>query len=189
MSGRKMIVMCVAGACGAATLLVHAAQPPQLNVKMGLWEVVIHPQVTGSIPISDEQLQKMSPDQRARIEAAVQAGMAQANQPRLMKECMTAEKLAQGFNAGTESSASCQTTVVVNTRSEMETHRDCATGDGKRSMVMHILAPSSERVTGTVHGDITRGTRTMTVNSTVEGKWLGADCGGIKDAEIEKSVP
>jgi hypothetical protein len=29
----------------------------------------------------------------------------------------------------------------------------------------------------------------MTVNSTMQGKWLGADCGSVKDIEIEKTGP
>jgi len=29
----------------------------------------------------------------------------------------------------------------------------------------------------------------MTVNSTMEGNWLGANCGSVTDIEIEKNAP
>ncbi len=59
-----------------------SADPTQVELAAdnGLWEVHTHPQTKGQLPISDEQLQKLSPEQRARLEAAMQAAMGAANQ-------------------------------------------------------------------------------------------------------------
>lgn len=190
MSSRKWVMVWALGAAGAAMALAHAAETvPQLNVKLGLWEIGSHPQVSGALPITDEQLQKLPPDQRAKFEAAMQAALARGAQPHLFKECMTPEKRARGFNAGDQPGKDCHTTVVTNSASEFEAHHECATEDGKQVTDVHFRVLSSDHVTGTVSTLISRGAKTMTVNSTMEGKWLGSDCGSVKDYELEKTGP
>jgi hypothetical protein len=189
MSSRRWAILWALSACGTAMALAYAADVPQLNVKLGLWEVTTHPQVNGKLPITDEQLQKLAPDQRAKFEAAMQAAIARGAQPRVFKECMTAEKRSHGFNAGSDQSKNCQVTLVTNTPSEFESHRECATEDGKQSTSVHFRVVSSDHVSGTVNALISHGPKTMTVNSTMEGKWLGADCGSVRDMELEKNTP
>jgi hypothetical protein len=190
MSGNKLTVIGALGAGLAAVMLAHAADVPQLNVKLGLWEIATHPQVSGNLPITDEQLAKLPPDQRAKFEAAMQAAIARGAQPRIFKECMTAEKRAHGFEAGSDpSKTNCQVTLVTNTSNEFESHRECVTDDGKQSTSVHFRVVSSDHVAGTVNALISHGGKTMTVNSTMEGKWLGADCGAVKDIELEKTAP
>jgi hypothetical protein len=189
MSSKNWAILWVLGANGAAMALAHAGEPaPQLNVKLGLWEIGTHPQVSGNLPITDEQLQKLPPEQRAKFEAAMQAALARGAQPRLFKECMTPEKRSRGFNAGNDEK-NCQTTLVTNTASEFESHRECTSEDGKQSTSVHFRIISSDHVTGTVNAIISHGAKTMTVNSTIEGKWLGSDCGSVKDVEMEKTAP
>jgi hypothetical protein len=189
MSGNKWAILCALGASGLAMVLAHAADAPQLNVKLGLWEISTHPQVSGNLPITDVQLQKMAPEQRVRFETAMQAAIARGAQPRIFKECMTAEKRSRGFNAGSDQSKNCKTTLVTNTPSEFESHRECSTEDGKQSTSVHFRVVASDHVSGTVNTLISRGSKTMTVNSTMDGKWLGGDCGRIKDIELEKDAP
>jgi hypothetical protein len=189
MSSRKWAILWALGAGGAAVALAYGADVPQLNVKLGLWEVTTHPQVNGNLPITDEQLQKLPPDQRAKFEAAMQAAIARGAQPRVFKECMTAEKRSHGFNAGSDQSKNCQVTLVTNTPSEFESHRECTTEDGKQSTSVHFRVVSSDHVSGTVNALISHGPKTMTVNSTMEGTWLGADCGSVKDMELDKNTP
>jgi hypothetical protein len=189
MSGKKLVFICALGAGLVAVVLTHAADAPQLNVKLGLWEIATHPQVNGNLPITDEQLAKLPPDQRAKFEAAMQAALARGAQPRLFKECMTAEKRSRGFEAGSDPSGKCQVTLVTNTASEFESHRECLSDDGKQSTSVHFRVVSSDHVAGTVNALISHGGKTMTVNSTMEGKWLGADCGSVKDLELEKTAP
>ncbi|HEY1725957.1 MAG TPA: DUF3617 family protein [Steroidobacteraceae bacterium] len=162
------------------------APSPKLNIKLGLWEIKTQPQVNGEMPMSDERLEKMSPDQRARMQAAMQAAMAHMQQPRTMKECMTAEKRAQGFDTGNDDPSRCQQTVGKDTSSDFELSRVCASEQGKTSTDMKFHAVSSDHVVGTVNAVMSRGTKSMTINSTMEGKWLGSDCGSVKDFEMEK---
>jgi hypothetical protein len=175
---------------GAALSVARAAEGPHINVKLGLWEVHTVPQVTGDYPaMADDQLAKMTPEMRARMQAAMQAAMADMNKPRNMKECMTAEKLQRGFNAGSQESSGCKTTVVTNSGTEFESKQMCTEPDGNRNSVLHITAKSSDHVVGTVQSQMSHNGRAMSFNATMEGRWLGADCGAVKDVEIEKIKP
>jgi hypothetical protein len=189
MSKEKWGIALVFAVGTAAVAVARAADLPMLNVKLGLWEITTHPQVNGKLPITDEQLEKLSPEQRAKFEAAMQAAIARGAQPRLFKECMTPEKRSRGFNAGSDQSKNCQQNLVTNTPSEFEMHRECTSEDGKQSTSVHFRVVSSDHVSGTVNSLISHGTKTMTVNSTMEGTWLGANCGSVTDIELEKSAP
>ncbi|MGH8232556.1 MAG: DUF3617 family protein [Steroidobacteraceae bacterium] len=162
------------------------APVPQLNIKLGLWEIKTQPQVSGELPMSDDRLAKMSPDQRAKVQAAMQAAMAHMQQPRAMKECMTAAKRAQGFDLGNDDPTECQQTVATDTSTDFEVTQVCTTEQGKNSTDMKFHAVSSDHVLGTVNAVVSHGTKTMTLNSTMEGNWLGSDCGSVKDFEMEK---
>ncbi len=41
-------------------------------------------------------------------------------------------------------------------------------------------------MTGKINVVVTSSGKTMTVDSTVHGKWLSSSCGAVKDAELEK---
>ena len=189
MSSRKWGIVWAFAAGAVAMAMARAADVPMLNVKLGLWEITTHPQVNGNLPITDEQLQKLPPEQRAKFEAAMQAAITRGAQPHLFKECMTPEKRSRGFSAGSEQSKNCQQTLVTNTPSEFELHRECSSEDGKQSTSVHFRVVSSDHVSGTVNSLISHGSKTMTVNSTMEGNWLGANCGSVTDIEIEKNAP
>jgi hypothetical protein len=88
----------VAVATLSAAGLVEAAEIVKPNIKPGLWEVSNTPQVSGEMPIPEEQLAKLTPEQRARMEAAMKAAMASGGKPHVYKECMTPEKIAGGFD-------------------------------------------------------------------------------------------
>ena len=174
-------------ALGILVMLPVSADSPQVKLAAdnGLWEVTTHPQTSGQMPISDEQLQKLSPEQRARVEAAMKAAMGQANQEHVMRTCMTPEKRAQGFGLGNEG-PSCKTTVVQNTSSELQVHSECSTDNDVRTTMEHLRMSGRHRISGTVEAHMSQGGKQMTMHMNIVGKWLGADCGGVKDSEQVK---
>jgi Protein of unknown function (DUF3617) len=173
----------VAGAVATA-LVVHAAQPA-LNIKVGLWETHTEVKMGGDVAsmIPEEQLAKMTPEQKARMEAALQQSMAAMQKPHYAKECMTAEKIAKGFDLGDSKSGNCTNDITTNTASQYEAHVVCAGNAGKQAMTVHISADSPTHVVGTVTGDQSQGA--MTYSGTFEGRWLSSECGAIKDRESE----
>src|SRR5258708_23095420 len=76
------------------SLLLWAADKlTPLNIREGLWEMTVTHSMTGMPAIPPDTLAKMTPEQRARVEAAMkQSGMGgpTADVP---KECGTKEKL------------------------------------------------------------------------------------------------
>jgi hypothetical protein len=174
----------VAYASVAVTVLAQAADIAMPNIKPGLWQVTTNPQMSGQLPIPDDQLAKMPPEQRARIEAAVQAS---ANKPRVYRECMTPEKIARGFEIDRHGEdSSCQRKVITSSSSELKLHDECTKPEGKSVTDVHFKVKGGEQMNGQITAVITSGTKTMTVNSTVQGKWLGASCGTVTDAELQK---
>jgi hypothetical protein len=167
-------------------LFAEAAEPIKLNVKPGLWEIASEGQINGAPPVSDDMLARLTPEQRAKFEAAMQASMANAAQPRLSKHCMTPEKIQRGLDVEEQSNSTCQKKVLSNSASEMQISEVCSDEHGTTNINEHFEVSGAEQITGTVHAVRTAGGKSMTVNSTIHGKWLGASCGDIKDYELEK---
>jgi Spy/CpxP family protein refolding chaperone len=183
MSNLKWIVAASVLVVGVGVLVAHAAQPA-LNVKLGLWETHTQAKMSGDMSgmISEAQLQSMTPEQRAKMQAAMQQAMAAMQKPHYAKECMTAEKLAKGFDMG---NGNCKSTVITNTASEFDTHMVCMRGGESQSMTVHVIATSPEHVTGVMKGDENSGSKGVSYSGTFEGKWLGSDCGAVKDRQEE----
>ena len=177
----------VALVAAAMTLLAEAADLAKPDIKPGLWEVTTHPQVSGQMPIPEEELAKLTPERRAKVEAAMQSGMANAAKPRVYKECMTPEKIAKGFEtADPREGGSCKKNVITSSSSELQLREDCSRPDGKTTVDVHFQISGGVQMTGTINAVVSSGSRTMNMNSKIEGKWLGSSCGGVKDAEEEK---
>jgi hypothetical protein len=182
----------IAGAVVVALALVvnmrtaHAADAIKLNVKAGLWEIASDGKITGAPPIPEDQLARLTPEQRARFEAAMQASMDNAAKSRVMKNCVTPEKIARGLDIGQHNPASCQKQVLTNTSSEMEVSEQCSDDKGKTNIRERFVLNGSGQLTGTVQVSKTSGEQTMTIDTTIHGKWLSASCGDVKDMEVER---
>lgn len=171
----------------AVTAWVHAAGLTKPNIKPGLWEVSINPKISGAMPIPEDQLAKMTPEQRARLEAAMQAHMAKGTKPRVYKECMTPEKIARGFEIDPHGDdASCKRNVVSSSTKELTLHDECSKPERKTVTDVHFEVKDGTQMSGKINVVVTSAGKTMTVNNTLQGKWLGASCGTVKDAELEK---
>jgi hypothetical protein len=168
-------------------MLAQAAGITPPNIKPGLWEVTTNPKVTGQMPISDYQLAQMTPEQRAKIEAAMQTGMANANKPRVYLECMTPEKIARGFDIERHGDdSSCQRKVITSSASALKLHDECNRPDRKSITDVQFAVKGGQQMTGQINAVITSGTKTMTVKSSLQGKWLGADCGTVTGPQLQK---
>jgi len=167
-------------------LVAAAADPVKLNVKPGLWEIASQNQISGAPPIPEEQLARLTPDQRARMEAAMQSSMADAAKPHLAKHCLTPEKIARGLDVDHHDDSHCQRKITSNSGSELELAETCQEDSGTTVLNEHFQLAGPEAVSGTVHVVRTSGGKAMTIDSTIHGEWLGASCGDVKDFQIEK---
>lgn len=187
MSAKRAAVGFALSTAAAVMVSAHAGQPVNLGVDMGLWQLTTHTQVTGAVPPDlQEKLQKMPPAQRARIQAAMQAAMADAQRERVLKECMTSKRLSNAFNSGSPSSQ-CKSTMVSNTRTDFEYRKVCVLQDGKghtETARFHRL--DRHHLSGTVDVVQTETGHTLKVHETIDGKWLATSCGDVKDVQTVK---
>lgn len=174
---RKLALLCAIG-LGAALILAASGNYQPLKVKTGLWETTWSSEVSGRPPIPADMLQNMTPEQRAKLEAAMGKMASQAPEGRTNKSCLTKEKLEK--DPFKQDNKSCTQTVLASTGSKMQIHEVCGNEYGKMDMIVDIEATDSEHVKGTVKSNTSGGGNSMNVNGTFNSKWLGAACGDTK---------
>ena len=155
----------------------------QLQFRLGLWQIAVHPEVAGAAALAGDQLSRLPPDQRARVQALVESAIAQASKPRTYKECMTEEKRSRGFKAAQPSGgSSCSSTIVTNTANDFEMHEQCPAT--RTTATVHFHLADSNHITGTVVASTPSISGPgMTLHSTIDGQWLSMQCGDVKDVE------
>ena len=161
--------MAVLVGVGLAGATVARAEP--FDVKLGLWEITSTTESRGAPPIDTSRL---TPEQRGRVEAALKARQGTRTETR--RECLTKEKLEKDLFGDKEEGAHCKHVVVSSTRTVRQERMECA-GESKLTGEMRFEALSREKVNGIIKMTAGEGPRTMTVNSTMAAKWIGADCG------------
>jgi len=152
------------------------------NVKTGLWEDTVTTQMSGmpAMPqIPPDALARMTPEQRARIQAAMSSGMGNG-QPHTYQSCLTKEKLAEGFRPDGPEKANCKRTLTRVSATSMDIKEQCSERDATVDVTIHVEARSSDETSGTMHMVITHQGQTMTSDGTFHGKYLGPDCGSVK---------
>src|SRR5262249_13965101 len=155
---------------------VLAAQAPALDLKLGLWEHTIVTNISGMPPVDTS---KMTPEQAARMEAAMKA--MNGEHSTTQKHCLTKEELAKdAFMMPESSGMTCKRTISTNTKSSFVAEVAC-TGEQEMKGQMNIDSLSGGTAfKGDMKMAATRMGRTMNVALTMTGKYLGADCGTTK---------
>lgn len=163
---------------GLLLLAAPALAADGLDVKTGLWETTITTQMQGTPPVPPSVLEKMSPEQRARMLAAARQAAARGPQTFVEKSCVTAADLQKGaFKAGgDDEEEACTYKVTAQTRSLQQMTVSCK-GEVPRTAVMRVEALDREHVKGTVENDAGASRSTLQIS----GRWLGSDCKGVDD--------
>lgn len=166
-----MILLFSVGACAEDKI-----QP--LNVKPGLWETTTSMNRAGHMPIPDSTLAKLTPEQRARLEAAMKAQANNRSNTTTHKNCVTKEQIAKAEGMG-ENRPECTHKVVSSSSRRLEMHMVCSGEGMKGEGTMEIVAVDSENTTGKVHVTVTGdgNSQPMNIDSSFTSKWLGASCG------------
>ena len=128
------------------------------------------------MPIPEELLSRLTPEQRAKFEARMKSNSAPKGTTTTKKDCETKEKLAQEpFNDRKE----CKQTIVTSTGTKAEIKISCDFGDIKASGTMEVEALSPENVKGSGQMRSNGGGHSMSMNTTFSAKWLGPSCGSV----------
>lgn len=155
-------------ACAANT-------PPPLDIRPGMWEGTTTTETTGTPAIPPELLARMTPEQKAMLEARMKAGTSQGPKTNVTKHCITKEELSKGLTFG-DDHGSCQRTVVNGSSSKQEIRIECANSGIKASGTIHIEAIDPEHVKFSVQVTSGDGAHTMKINTTGTSKWVSAPC-------------
>jgi hypothetical protein len=153
---------------------------PLLDVKLGLWEATMNSETQGAPPIDTST---MTPEQRARVEALLQAQGARGNssRTRTSKSCLTKEKLEKGFlEDPSRKTNDCKQTVLSSSTTQLHLKVECNAEGRGMSGEFNFVALSRESVKGETIMALGVGGRGMTSKTTMTAKWLGPDCGDIK---------
>jgi hypothetical protein len=150
-----------------------------LNIKEGLWEMTVTHSMTGMPAIPPDTLAKMTPEQRARIEAATrQSGMGGPTAD-VHKECVTKEKLDKQ-SAFSDNRKECTRTVLNSTGSKLEIKVHCEEKQSSTDATLLLEAASSDNVKGSMQSVTNTTGRTMNMNFTFSSRYLGPACGDVK---------
>jgi len=162
------------------SLLLWAADKlTPLNIKEGLWEMTVTHSMTGMPAIPPDTLAKMTPEQRARIEATMkQSGMGGPTAD-VHKECVTKEKLDKQ-SAFSDNRKECTRTVLNSTGSKLEIKVHCEEKQSSTEATLLLEAVSSDHVKGSMQSVTNTTGRTMNMNFTFSSRYLGPACGDVK---------
>jgi hypothetical protein len=171
-------------ACCLATLSLalsaHAQTPP---IKPGLWQLQSTRAAQGGQTIDIvAQMKNLPPEARKRMEEVMkQKGMDLGAGDGSMKVCLTKESMDQGGWRGTQHGC---TTDIKSRSNTSWTWKAVCTNPPSESEGEALFA-SPEAYTVKAQTTVMRGAQKHTMDMTVNGKWLGADCGGLKPMSQE----
>jgi hypothetical protein len=174
----------------ALTLLIPLTSFAQITgQKAGLWELKLIKQVmdgkdiTAQLQASQEQMRqamaKMTPDQRAKMEAMM--GGAGADPSGMMKVCVSPEMIAKNQMMATQQQQ-CPPAKVSHSGNQTTFEINCAK-DGRTTTGTGTSVLNGDTITTDMNMQITdaRGKRTMQSQSQMT--YLGSDCKGVIPAD------
>jgi Protein of unknown function (DUF3617) len=152
----------------------------RMNVRTGLWESTITTNSQGQIPLPAGILDRLTPEQRARMEARMKAQPNERSRTSTEKHCVTDKDLDKGSLFTTKPNQACTEQVVSSTASSAEVHYVCEVEGIKGNGTVKIQAINAENVKGSTEIHASGNGQTTNTNSSFTAKWLGSDCGKVR---------
>jgi hypothetical protein len=168
---------CLAGVASLAIPLL-ASSAEQLNIKTGLWEITSSTQMSGTPQLPKEITAKMTPEQRAKLEADMKSATKDAKK-NVDRSCITQKDIERPFHGASEN---CKQSIVRTTRTTQEVNLVCS-GEPKGTGYIRITTPTPETMTGVMDIKMGDGKDALNLKANLSGRWLGADCGDEADSD------
>jgi len=146
-----------------------------LNVKPGLWEKTLTITRTGALPIPPEMLDRLTPEQRARMEARMKAHSAGHTSTNTERSCITREDLEKPLTFDNQ----CTWTILESSSTKARGNVSCEAQGMKMTGNGEFAAPDPEHMKGSVHTTSTGSGQTMNIDATFTSKWVTASCGKV----------
>ena len=174
------VLVGIAALCPLACWAADEIKP--FDAKPGLWETTTTMDMPGmpAMPqIPPEALSKMTPEQRAQMEAMMKGRGGAGPRTTTTKVCMTKDSLSRGL-ALAQNEPSCTQKVVSSSSSKQVIHMECSQGQGKSSGDITVERVDAEHAKGTMVMSASEGGRGMNMKMSFNTKWLASDCGDVK---------
>ena len=161
---------------GSFLTLGAADKGQPLNVKAGLWEVTTTSASSKDVVLPAALLEKLTPEQRARIEERIKASRSDTVKTTIKKRCLTKEQLRRGILFRPDGK-SCTWTLLTSTSNKVEMRGDCVDQGFKTEARLQIEALSPDEAEGSLQFS-TNGENTIpaTTSSTFKARWIGPRC-------------
>ena len=154
-----------------------AAKLQPLNIKTGLWENTRTIKRTGQMPIPAEMLNRLTPEQRAKMEERMKANPSAHESTQTEKHCVTKEDLEKNR---LKLADECTTTVVSSTSTNVKAKTVCEIQGMHSTGNLELTASDPEHLTGSYTANISADGHTMNIEGAWTSKWLGSSCGDVK---------
>jgi hypothetical protein len=188
MVNRSMIAWLL-GCVLVLTRVAYAADPAWSDLKLGLWEMTVTSKNSGQVvpAIPEDSLKHLPPDRRKELlEKLADAGKLPDTTSTTVKTCVTPAKLRDNMSdLSTLRDAfaqDCQMHTVSSAASETTTTGTCNLGAlGTMSVESHTKVVSREAYTVIATVVTSIGPQTVRAEMETKAKWLGSNCGDVKD--------
>jgi len=158
----------------ASFLAAHKVTP--LNVKTGLWEVTTTTAATEKTMLPAALLEKLTPEERARVTERMKARKADLQKTIITKQCLTEKQLESG-TPFRPTGKSCTWTVLTSTSAKVEALGHCLDQGLKTEETLRISALSPEETKGSLQLSANGENTIRATTSTFKAKWTGPRCG------------
>jgi hypothetical protein len=159
---------------GLFLALGEADNRQPLNIRAGLWEVTTTCAASKDVAVPSTLLEKLTRDQRARIEERIQASKSDAVKTTIKNQCLTREQLQRGFLFRPDDK-SCTWTLLTSTSNKVQIRGDCVDQGFKTEARFQIEAVTPEEAEGSLQFS-TNGRNIPATTSTLKAKWIGPRC-------------
>jgi len=160
-------------------LMASCARADSFNAKPGAWEMTITTLTTG-MPAPPDVLAKMSPEQRAKIEAMMQA---RAGKPSThgYPSCLTQKDLDEDrIIKKSDGEDQCTQKVITKSANRLVLEKTCPAPRASTSK-MTMEAKTPESIVASI--DMVQGGAEGKVHVDMKGHWLSASCAGVKNGD------
>jgi len=146
-----------------------------LSIKPGLWETTTTYKRGGELPIPPGMLDKLSVEQRARLEQRMKADSTGQKKTEVSKSCLTKKDLEKSPDLG-ELKGDCTYALETSTSTAAKGRYRCASDAMNATGTIDIEVVNSEHVKGTSHGTMSAGGRALQIDSSFTSRWVEANC-------------
>lgn len=149
-------------------------------VKLGLWETTATTTSQGTMPLAESVLARLTPEQRARVEAKLKADSAARTSNKTYRSCLTEQQL-DDWRLYDSPDANCKQTIKTSTSRVLEGYWDCDMGPGvKGSGTVHLQVVDPKTTKGAVHLTTRANGKKFTSDTSLSSRWLRSDCGSVQ---------